>query len=778
MTFLTLYQLPVGTNMNMKTITVFFLTFAILSCHNSARGDREISLLGFESTTSGIIATLEAKNAPGFREHFMLGQAYKKEKQYRKALYHFANSCFSQHRTGDLKLFPSTVYQFADGFHIKSPFFSDAMFEIADIYYLYREYQHVARFVDLMPPARSALYRDAVILKARALTENGKHSEAIESLEKALPRFDAPVSRALLLIRLGSTHKRASHADRALGCFIDACATDAPSWATDIAAGEALSIMDGRIPALSSRQKFTLSRALYISRKFDAALGMIGDTQHEAYGVNSELDRHLLILFVRKGLNSRADEILRHYRNTPASAGMLKAKADELWKMRRKDEALRLYASIADMNAGSESRLSLRRIALDAEKSKRTGFERHLLRYVSEYPDADDAEIMYSRLIHHEIRRKNFASARGLIDRQLTRFPQGPRSDFTRFWLFRLLDADHKRDQAMDVAADMARHSPDSSYSWILFDRLASEIGANELNRLYRQASTPAHKLLYHTLLLAAERDIARRSQRINSESFPDESRYADIERAISGLSLRSRYREIFSSFDKYFSIGNMDAINREITALPDDEDAHRDRHCALARFSGIYGHHHLSILSTIELLKAEKLRHSLALMPEATIRRLFPDAYTRCIGEQSAAFGISPDMLYAVIMAESLFKHDAASSAGALGLMQIMPPTARGIARQLNVREYDLRDACTSIRFGAQYLSWLRRAFNGSIELMVAGYNAGPGNAQQWRSRFDFDDRDLFTEQIPFDETRLYVLRTKKHFIQTQIVRGTPASR
>ena len=120
---------------------------------------------------------------------------------------------------------------------------------------------------------------------------------------------------------------------------------------------------------------------------------------------------------------------------------------------------------------------------------------------------------------------------------------------------------------------------------------------------------------------------------------------------------------------------------------------------------------------------------------------------------------------------AESLFNHRAMSPAGAAGLMQLMPATAKGVARQLRYPKFDLRAPCTSVELGTHYLAWLRRLFGNNYKLMVAGYNGGPGNVKKWMKSVPYSDKDYFTEFIPFSETRYYILRTGKFLTQYDIL-------
>jgi soluble lytic murein transglycosylase len=77
---------------------------------------------------------------------------------------------------------------------------------------------------------------------------------------------------------------------------------------------------------------------------------------------------------------------------------------------------------------------------------------------------------------------------------------------------------------------------------------------------------------------------------------------------------------------------------------------------------------------------------------------------------------------------------------------------------------------------FGAKYISWLDKYYNGVYAYMVGAYNAGPGNVNKWKERPELSDMDYFAEFIPFIETRYYIVRTDKFLTQYKIL--YPASK
>ena len=103
----------------------------------------------------------------------------------------------------------------------------------------------------------------------------------------------------------------------------------------------------------------------------------------------------------------------------------------------------------------------------------------------------------------------------------------------------------------------------------------------------------------------------------------------------------------------------------------------------------------------------------------------------------------------------------DARSHAGAMGLMQLMPATARETARRYAIPYSGNHDALIperNIALGAAYLSGLSQQFRGNRVLASAAYNAGPGRVRQWTRGMGSLPADVWIESIPFDETRKYV--------------------
>jgi soluble lytic murein transglycosylase len=115
---------------------------------------------------------------------------------------------------------------------------------------------------------------------------------------------------------------------------------------------------------------------------------------------------------------------------------------------------------------------------------------------------------------------------------------------------------------------------------------------------------------------------------------------------------------------------------------------------------------------------------------------------------------------VFGLMRQESRFVNVARSNVGASGLMQIMPDTARWIAKRLGIKKFhpkEMQEPAINIQFGAYYLKHVQTTLDGSPVLATAAYNAGPGRAQRWRDSQPMEAA-VYIESIPFNETRDYV--------------------
>jgi soluble lytic murein transglycosylase len=170
-------------------------------------------------------------------------------------------------------------------------------------------------------------------------------------------------------------------------------------------------------------------------------------------------------------------------------------------------------------------------------------------------------------------------------------------------------------------------------------------------------------------------------------------------------------------------------------------------------------GANRLSILSA-EALVGLWGHGGMRAAPIALQRLAYPLPFAELIRAEAGKWGLDPRLLAAVIRQESHFEAGVASSAGAQGLMQVMPGTAKSIASQLGWQDFEPQQAYwpyVNVAFGAFYVQQWLKHFGNSLFAALAAYNGGPGNAAVWRG-WAPDDDDLMVGLININETRVYV--------------------
>ncbi len=151
----------------------------------------------------------------------------------------------------------------------------------------------------------------------------------------------------------------------------------------------------------------------------------------------------------------------------------------------------------------------------------------------------------------------------------------------------------------------------------------------------------------------------------------------------------------------------------------------------------------------------------SVGVYDDLTIR--YPLPWKEQFEAYSSAARIETTWAYGIARSESLFMRDARSSAGAVGLMQLMPKTGHSVAQQISLRYTGLdtlTDPASNIRLGTSYLGQMAERFGGHRVLATAAYNAGPHRVETWLPEKGAEDARVWIENIPFNETRNYVKR------------------
>jgi soluble lytic murein transglycosylase len=221
-----------------------------------------------------------------------------------------------------------------------------------------------------------------------------------------------------------------------------------------------------------------------------------------------------------------------------------------------------------------------------------------------------------------------------------------------------------------------------------------------------------------------------------------------NLERVSYNAAYRERIAEwpVVQRTEALIRIGEPGLANSEWYTAAARADADKAR--ALADYAAYRGWHARAVQTTIA-----------AGLWDALDWR-FPEAYRDDFLQWGNRRGVDPYLLMAIARRESAYNPTVVSPAGARGLMQLMPATARHVSRQLGLEDpglYGVLQPETNIRLGSRYIQDMIERYRGNRLAATAAYNAGPNRVDRWLKNAP-REFDLFVESIPFHETRQYV--------------------
>ncbi|MEK6678604.1 MAG: transglycosylase SLT domain-containing protein [Nitrospirota bacterium] len=223
----------------------------------------------------------------------------------------------------------------------------------------------------------------------------------------------------------------------------------------------------------------------------------------------------------------------------------------------------------------------------------------------------------------------------------------------------------------------------------------------------------------------------------------------------------------------------NQDAVN-ELYKLRERVSLNKEGLLLINKMLYEFGEYHISVKSIIQNFY-DKIERGGNDLPEYFWGLAYPQGYWSVVTEYAARYGLDPYLVASIMREESWFNKQAVSRSGARGVMQLMPFTARWVSKQLKYEYNDdenLFDAEININFGAWYLSYLKKRFNGNTVLIIASYNAGPEAVTKWVNGNSNMETDEFIEAIPYNETRAYAKRVLRSYAEYHRIYNNSAIR
>jgi len=580
---------------------------------------------------------------------------------------------------------------------------------------------------------------EARLTQADALQGDGKCSEALPLLRNLLKETSVEDQRARILLKIAGCYETIGKPNEAKRVYLDIYIYRPASGSAPKAVEKLKALGVTPIP-LSPAERLTRAEILYDRALWEEAFEEYSNiVASENFNRKDENGRLILV--------RQAMCLYRLYRTEEAAAAFLKIATESppgsytstgyyyyahcMGRMEKRDEALAGYMNVIEKTPTSElvpdAWMNVAQIY--GESGRWDDVVKCLETVWKKYPQrAAELDIPW-RIGWIHYRRGEYAEA--LDDFRNRDDSQEMTLQRNAYWIARTLEKMGKKDEAVEEYNKLVNAKPYGYYALWAYGRLGKE----PLDSV--GAQTPQ----VHTVPnLTVKDDRIDRSRELSQMGMVD------------------------------FAVEELDEVGKR----PDLQRSDRETICLLYR---AYGDYYRSRRSLLKLINVDS--HLYSENEDRYWRIYYPRPYAAQVIEVASQKGVSPNLAWAIMMQESNFRTRVVSPAGAMGLMQIIPQTARQIAKRLNLpdfRDSDVFDPILNIRMGVNYLA--DNASNmgdhpGRYYLVVASYNAGPVNARRWaRARADIE-LDEWVEEIPFKETRNYVKRVFSNWSVYQMLYG-----
>jgi soluble lytic murein transglycosylase len=340
---------------------------------------------------------------------------------------------------------------------------------------------------------------------------------------------------------------------------------------------------------------------------------------------------------------------------------------------------------------------------------------------VQHFPKSVYAPSAHWRTAWLNYRARNYAEAARLMDEQIQNYPGGAEIPGALYWRGRMYeDVEHNFSQALNYYNRLNDAYVNSYYAMLARQRIVS-IGKRD-----EVAAAPA---------LTAVRDVDDPEL---IDQLPENDPHLIKARLLANAALNEYIRpeiQLSATSDEWGALAEADIYQS-------------------------FG----ETTRALQAMKRSKIPFfalDLDDVPHAYWEILFPRPYWTTLKEDAQANGLDPYLVAALIRQESEFNAGAVSRANAIGLMQLLPGTAKGLARRDGVRHFnanELLDPEINLKLGTTDLRQAIGKYDGQVEYALASYNAGDSPIRQWIATNDYKDVPEWVESIPYSETREYV--------------------
>jgi soluble lytic murein transglycosylase len=511
----------------------------------------------------------------------------------------------------------------------------------------------------------------------------------------------------------------------------------------------------------------TLQQVYYefpLSPEAEPSKELLGELQKELKAAHPEASEGLRRARAEKlwaegayrGARAAYVELSEHSSGALRTEAKLRA-AIALYKLRASGRACRELKQLGTVPGPLEGALRSYRARCALHDRDYQRAERDLKFLEKNHPRTEWCEAALYDAGNHALVRGEELRARDYFRRAIEAWPEGGRAPGAHWKLTWLTFRQRRQDAAGLLEEHITRfpHSPYQPRALYWRARLAMDAGEN---RLAQYLLGQLRRLAPHDYLAQQAKGLqGRLGAPAGNGALPDWVEKISLPNdSPENGPLSAQARRQLDKAALLEKLGQWDLADRDLEAAF-GETPHLQ--VALARARIAMGQERYALAS-------ERLRRAfpaywraeLEDLPREAWEIMFPRPYWELIEREARRNGLDPYLVAGLIRQESRFESTAISYAGALGLMQLMPRTARDMARMGRLSRNRILEPQLNVRLGTRFLAQLLRRFDGNLEKSVAGYNAGGTRVAEWVTETGAEEMPEFVESIPVRQTREFV--------------------
>lgn len=377
-----------------------------------------------------------------------------------------------------------------------------------------------------------------------------------------------------------------------------------------------------------------------------------------------------------------------------------------------------------------------------------------LVRYLSANPfNLSYHDKLIEMLVSKDGDKLKFAN-KNMFIRAMTGIPNMPVKGRLVYWYLRSLRQEGDLDRLNTELDHYYEYCPGSYYSRVIHEEFEKEISAK------KEPENPLRSKQELIRYLSFTAGIPEKSDRIiqRNLSFAYFPGSVELGVRLSYMTQKIQTHRLLILSAEYFKLGEdrlgLSLLNQYIR---EENLSDTEKEELLVALGDISKNTYLSAYYTRSLLKRLLIPDDPILLPTSISSRIYPRPHRTLVQKYAEENEVPEDVIYAVMRQESFFRETATSRTNAQGLMQLMPATAREIARNMGVSGYSLFSPHISIQMGSKFLSYLLRSNDNDLRWATIAYNGGPGNLRKWKRNHYNGDFNHFLEELPVKESRDY---------------------